>query len=147
METVTENEARLCSRLKELQLKVDELEFDQNRSRLVLNHSGLENLKHQTPAAGSGSVTMTTVKKKHRKSANRSEKRDRKEKEEIKRVFGGVKSSKTNRAMASTPRSEKSDITIKFTDNQHCDGDEAGQLELSRIQTDLYSRQLVSEIT
>ena len=43
---VTENEAKLCSRIKELQLKVDQLEFDIERGKSspsggVLNHSSL----------------------------------------------------------------------------------------------------------
>ena len=44
---VTENEAKLCSKIKELQLKIDQLEFDMERGKTspvtggVLTHSGL----------------------------------------------------------------------------------------------------------
>ena len=42
---VTENEAKLCSRIKELQLRIDQLEFDIERGKSspggVLNHSSV----------------------------------------------------------------------------------------------------------
>ena len=116
----TENEAKLCDKNKELQLKTDELQFEQERKRTVpgvLNHSSLGNLiSNPTPHHPS-----------HKTRDKKHDKRDKKEKDMINKIFSSqIRSSekKGDRVAASTPRSDKSDTTIKFTENQ----------EISKIQ-------------
>ncbi|KAL5270919.1 hypothetical protein ACHWQZ_G001545 [Mnemiopsis leidyi] len=117
---VTENEAKLCSKIKELQLKIDQLEFDMERGKTspvtggVLTHSGLGNIMEQ-PA-----VPLLSPKKRN-KSSRKQDKKDRKEKEQISKIFSSdvIRSTKKERSRkaTSTPHLEKSDTTIKFTDS------------------------------
>ncbi|XP_063689024.1 myosin-15-like isoform X2 [Bolinopsis microptera] len=81
---VTENEAKLCSRIKELQLRIDQLEFDIERGKSspggVLNHSSVGNLIEQP------FVPLLTSKDRS-KSSRKHEKKDRKEKDQINQIF------------------------------------------------------------
>ncbi|XP_063689275.1 uncharacterized protein LOC134822288 [Bolinopsis microptera] len=123
---VTENEAKLCSRIKELQLRIDQLEFDIERGKSspggVLNHSSVGNLIEQP------FVPLLTSKDRS-KSSRKHEKKDRKEKDQINQIFSSDiirstrkdKSAAKSRKAASTPvpHTDRSDTTIKFTDNNY----------------------------